>query len=169
MMRRFGKSASHNNNHNKEEDPIVLRFDHPHAYSKVIVPCDGSCKVFKKRFWTVNNMVTVDGTSYVFAAYSMEGPAYYDFLRHHLPKHSTMLVDDFDYSTQDLARYLGEVSRNKTLYESYHQWRKLPLPKWFHKKYDFTKVHALCRMCRFIYAKKYGLGWDREAQEIIRS
>jgi hypothetical protein len=106
-MRRFGKSASHNNNHNKDEDPIVLRFNHPHAHSKGIVPCDVPwCKVFEKRFWTVNNTVTVDETAYVFAAYSMEGPTYYDFLRHHLPKHSTILVDDFDYSTQDLARYL---------------------------------------------------------------
>jgi hypothetical protein len=58
-------------------------------------------------------MVTIDGTPYVFAAYSMEGPAYYDFLRHHLPKNLTILVDDFDYSTQDLAQYLGYLIGNK--------------------------------------------------------
>jgi hypothetical protein len=74
-------------------------------------------------------------------------------------------VDDFA-SVAELATYLGEVANNKSLYDSYHAWRNQPLPESFQEKYEFTKVHSYCRMCRLVYAKKYGWGWNPETQTI---
>ena len=94
-------------------------------------------------------------------------PVYYGpaNIREHIPPNSVILVDDFE-TTEDLAQFLNEVSRNQTLYESFHTWRNKPLPESFHQKYDFTKTHSICRMCRFVYARKYGYGWDGQKQQI---
>ncbi|KAL3780861.1 hypothetical protein HJC23_001594 [Cyclotella cryptica] len=79
--------------------------------------------------------------------------------------HGVIYVDDFA-SIQDLAEYLIKVSNNQTLYESYHAWRNEPYPEKFLEKYNFTLVHSSCRMCRWAYAKKYGLGWNHVKQSI---
>ena len=79
--------------------------------------------------------------------------------------HGVIYVDDFA-SVQELAKYLIEVSNNQTLYESYHAWRNEPYPEKFVEKYNFTLVHSSCRMCRWAYAKKYGLGWNHAKQTI---
>jgi hypothetical protein len=57
---------------------------------------------------------------------------------------------------------------NMTQWESYHAWRTDPDAKaTFEKKYNFTRTSPTCRMCRWAYAKKYGLGWDHE-QQVVR-
>jgi hypothetical protein len=86
-------------------------------------------------------------------------------VKQHVPPNSIIVFDDFD-STEELALYLAKVAQNKTLYESHHAWRKRPLPESFHRKYDFTKVHSVCRMCRWAYAKMFGFGWDPQAQNV---
>lgn len=84
----------------------------------------------------------------------------------HVPSHSIILVNDFS-SAQQLISYLTKLAYNQTLYNTYHEWRKLPLPSTFHEKYDFTRTHSHCRICRFSYALKYGWGWDHETQEVL--
>ena len=79
--------------------------------------------------------------------------------------HGAIYVDDFP-TVKDLAKYLTEVANNQTLYESYHDWRKKPYPEEFLEKYNFTRVHNTCRMCRWAFAKKYGMGWDHVKQTI---
>ena len=74
-------------------------------------------------------------------------------------------VDDYP-TVQDLANYLNRVANNQTLYESYHAWRKEPYTDKFIEKYNFTHVHPTCRMCRWAFAKKYGLGWSHSKQTI---
>jgi hypothetical protein len=86
-------------------------------------------------------------------------------IKEHVPRDSIIFVDDFS-STKDLVSYLVQLSNNKTLYNSYHTWRQLPLPPFFRDKYDFTEVHSYCRVCRFSFAMKYGYGWDHRRQQI---
>jgi hypothetical protein len=83
----------------------------------------------------------------------------------HAPPNSIIVVDDFA-TMDELARYLAKVADNRTLYESYHSWRKHPLPEWFHHKYEFSEAHSDCRVCKWGYAHKYGLGWDPVTQSV---
>lgn len=83
----------------------------------------------------------------------------------HVPDHSIISWHDFP-STQKLGEYLQKVAADKELYESYHTWRTKALPEKFQRKYDMTRVHSVCRTCKFVYAKMRGLGWNRETQEI---
>jgi hypothetical protein len=86
-------------------------------------------------------------------------------IKEHVPPNSIVVVDDFS-STKELIAYMDKLSKNKTLYNTYHEWRKHPLPKSFQDKYAFTQTHSYCRVCRFSYAMKYGYGWDQAHQEI---
>ncbi|KAL7490714.1 hypothetical protein ACHAWT_000250, partial [Skeletonema menzelii] len=79
------------------------------------------------------------------------------------PDHSFINVNDFS-TTQELAHYLIEVANNETLYNSYHEWRKVPLPKAFIDKYLPVLGRNNCRLCRWAHARKYGLGWNHERQ-----
>ena len=65
----------------------------------------------------------------------------------HVPHNSIINVRDFA-SIPVLAEYLLQVASNRSLYESYHSWRKQPsLPPSFLQKYNFTRTHSICRMC----------------------
>lgn len=79
--------------------------------------------------------------------------------------HGAIYVDGFP-SVEDLARYLIKVSNNQTLYESYHAWRKESYPDKFLEKYNMTRVHNSCRLCRWAFAKKYGLGFNHIKQSL---
>ncbi|CAB9517149.1 Glycoprotein 3-alpha-L-fucosyltransferase A [Seminavis robusta] len=83
----------------------------------------------------------------------------------HVPPHSVINANAFN-SSDALAEYLHEVANNKTLYESYHAWRTQPLPEAFVRKFNFTHSHSTCRTCRWAFAKKYGLGWNHQAQMV---
>ena len=84
---------------------------------------------------------------------------------HFFPNHSFIKVDDFA-STIELAQYLNKVANNETLYNSYHAWRKAPLPKAFLDKYQPVSGKNNCRLCRWAHARKYGLGWNHKQQVI---
>jgi len=86
---------------------------------------------------------------------------------HFLPKNSFINVNDFS-TTQELARYLIEVTNNETLYNSYHVWREEPLPQALMDKYLPVLGRNNCRLCRWAHARKYGLGWNHE-QQLIKS
>ena len=86
-------------------------------------------------------------------------------IKDHVPPDSIINVHDFEI-TEDLMEYLIHVANNKTLYESYHAWRKQPFPLKLVEKYNFTHTHSICRTCRWAFAKKYGLGWDHSTQTV---
>jgi hypothetical protein len=84
---------------------------------------------------------------------------------HFFPNHSFINVNDFS-TTQELAGYLIKVANDETLYNSYHVWRKEPLPKSFLEKHLPVLGRNNCRLCRWAHARKYGLGWNHEQQVI---
>ena len=86
-------------------------------------------------------------------------------VKDHAPPNSIILVDDFE-TTQDLVEHLNEVARNKTMYDSYHEWRTKPLAASFQQKYNFTHTHSTCRLCRWAFSRLYGLGFDHEFQTV---
>jgi hypothetical protein len=85
--------------------------------------------------------------------------------KEHVPFNGVIFVDDFP-TIESLAEYLIKVSNDQKLYESYHIWRKEPLPDAFLAKYNISRTHSKCRTCRWAHAKKYGLGWDHTRQSI---
>lgn len=89
-----------------------------------------------------------------------------DNMKQHMPKNSFIWAGDFGH-WDELAQYIKKVAANKTLWESYHDWRNDPNALLsFEAKYDFTRVNPTCRLCKWAYAKKYGLGWDHNKQTI---
>jgi hypothetical protein len=92
-----------------------------------------------------------------------------DNLQTHLPPHSAIMGGEFtDWDA--MAIYVKQVAENKTLWESYHTWRNdESLIRAFEEKYKFTKTDPTCRMCRWAYAKKFGLGWDHGKQEVVEA
>jgi hypothetical protein len=88
---------------------------------------------------------------------------------HHLPPHSAILGGEFA-TWDEMAIYVKHVAENQTLWESYHTWRNdESLIQAFEEKYQFTKTSPTCRMCRWAYAKKFGLGWDHGKQEVVEA
>jgi hypothetical protein len=85
-------------------------------------------------------------------------------IKDHVPPHSIISVDDFD-TPLALANYLSKVSKDKSLYQSYHKWRQQPNKVWQHK-YNFTKQHSKCRLCQWGYANKYGFAWNHTHQVV---
>jgi hypothetical protein len=87
-------------------------------------------------------------------------------IKENIPANSVIFVDDYE-SPQDLAAYLVRLTLDKDLYRSYHKWRYQPLDPGFAGKYDFTHTHSTCRMCRWAFAKRHGLGWNHSKQEVV--
>jgi Glycosyltransferase family 10 (fucosyltransferase) C-term len=87
-------------------------------------------------------------------------------IKEHVPANSIILLDDFE-SPRDLAEYLVRLTKDKTLYESYHRWRYQPIDPVFASKYEFTNTHSTCRMCKWAFAKRHGLGWNHSKQEVV--
>jgi hypothetical protein len=87
-----------------------------------------------------------------------------DNMREHMPPHSMIFSGDYK-NWDELAVAIKTIANDKTTWESYHAWRtdEKELKK-FEAKYEFTKTSANCRVCRWAYAKQYGLGWDHAIQ-----
>jgi hypothetical protein len=81
-----------------------------------------------------------------------------------LPPHSAILASSFN-SWDTYAKYVREVSENRTLWESYHAWRddEAALEQ-FEARFAFTRTSPECRTCRWAYSKLYGLGFDHRRQ-----
>jgi hypothetical protein len=86
-------------------------------------------------------------------------------IHQHAPPNSIISWHDFE-STRALGEYLDKVAKDKELYESYHKWRTQPLPESFHKKFDFTQVHSICRICRWAHSRTHGYIFDHDTQTI---
>jgi hypothetical protein len=87
-------------------------------------------------------------------------------IRDHLPPKSFINSNDFS-NWDDLAEYVKTVVSNKVLWESYHKWRTDEAAiSAFEAAYEFARTNPECRMCRWAYSKKYGLGWDHSKQQI---
>ena len=87
-------------------------------------------------------------------------------IRDHLPPNSFINANAFS-SWDDLAVYVAKVIKDKDLWESYQKWRSNEEALTaFEAKYEFTRTSPECRICRWAYAKKYGLGWDHEKQQV---
>jgi meiotically up-regulated gene 157 (Mug157) protein len=80
-----------------------------------------------------------------------------------VPKGSIIRVDSFE-NTAALAQHVQECIANETLYQSYHEWRDRPLNSEFVERFAFTNVTTECRTCRWVYAHKHGLPWDKKSQ-----
>ncbi|KAK5580097.1 hypothetical protein RB653_000110 [Dictyostelium firmibasis] len=71
-----------------------------------------------------------------------------------VPKKSIIKTDDFK-SPKDLVDYILYLSKNKTAYEEYFQWKKQPLPQSFIEKYNRCIFYGSdCRLCQYIDAQK---------------
>jgi len=82
------------------------------------------------------------------------------------PVRSFINVNDFS-KWDDLADYVEKVINDKELWMSYHKWREdeTAIAKVEAQNY-FANTEQTCRLCRWAYAKKYGLGWDHTKQEV---
>ena len=51
----------------------------------------------------------------------------------------------------------------------HHAWRKKDAiwDKQFHLRMRYHSVHKQCRVCDWAFAKKMGLKWDKQKQDII--
>lgn len=76
---------------------------------------------------------------------------------------SAKMFDDYD----EFAVHLKEVMTNKDLWLSYQAWRndEAAIEKVEAQNY-FAGTESTCRLCRWAYAKKFGLGWDHAKQEV---
>lgn len=90
-----------------------------------------------------------------------------DNIRDHLPPNSFIYAGDYK-DWDEMAKYVKTVAESKSLWESYHAWRtdENALTA-LEAKYNFSRTDPTCRMCRWAYAKKYGLGWDEAKQEVV--
>lgn len=83
-----------------------------------------------------------------------------------LPPNSFLNGNNFN-AFSDLAEMVKTISSDKAKWQSYQKWRddKDAIAE-FEKQYGFTTIGPTCRMCRWAYAKKYGLGWDHTNQKV---
>ena len=92
----------------------------------------------------------------------MGAPNVADFL----PTGSAVELRQFGGSLEKLAAHLNGLLDEPARYLEYFRWKERAdaLPPAFHRRFGFVGTHAKCRLCRFAYAKKYGLPWNREQQ-----
>lgn len=84
----------------------------------------------------------------------------------HLPTDSFINSAKFS-NWDDLSKYVKTVVSDKELWEFYQKWRTDDaILAAFEAKYEFTRTNPECRICRWAYAKKYGLGWDHAKQQV---
>lgn len=86
-----------------------------------------------------------------------------------VPKGSIITSAAFN-NWDNFAQYVKKVSEDQQLWESFHEWRtnqtELDL---FEDTYHFVKTKPQCRLCRWAYAKQYGLGWDHKHQIVKKT
>ena len=83
-----------------------------------------------------------------------------------LPPKSFINVNTFK-TYGELGDYVKQVVADEELWQSYHKWRDDETAiEAVEKQYGFTTAGPTCRMCRWAYAKKYGLGWDHTKQQV---
>jgi hypothetical protein len=87
-------------------------------------------------------------------------------LKDRLPPNSAIFASNYN-SWDAFAKYVKQVSEDKTLWQSYHAWRAdESILDRFETMMSFTQTPPECRMCRWAYAKKHGLGWNHTLQKV---
>jgi len=84
----------------------------------------------------------------------------------HIPQDWFIDMNKFE-SVSQLGLYLQFLTTNLTAYEDYHAWRQKPIPLNFLEHYSSLEIPEECRMCRWVYAKSFHLGWSHAEQSII--
>ncbi|KAI2510857.1 alpha-(1-_3)-fucosyltransferase [Fragilaria crotonensis] len=87
-------------------------------------------------------------------------------VKDHLPLDSFVAVSGLQ-KYADLGTLMAKVAGNKTEWQRYQTWRtNAEYKRQFDLKYNFTRTSPECRMCRWAYAKRYGLGWSHAQQYV---
>ena len=87
-------------------------------------------------------------------------------IKEHLPLDSFVAASGFQ-KYGDLGPVVAKIAGNKTEWQKYQAWRtNAEYKRQFDLKYNFTRTSPECRMCRWAYAKRYGLGWSHEQQYV---
>jgi Glycosyltransferase family 10 (fucosyltransferase) C-term len=85
-------------------------------------------------------------------------------VKEHFPPESFISVGGLQ-KWADLGALVAKVAVNKTEWANYHAWRtNTAYKQMFVEKYNFTRVQPECRLCRWAYAKYFGLGWSHKQQ-----
>jgi hypothetical protein len=97
-------------------------------------------------------------------------PVYYGAanIRLHTPHNSVIVASEIG-SKEKTAERAKLIGSDRKLWETFHAWRKEGFPRELEIKFGFLHTGPFCRMCRWAYAKRYGLGWDHEKQVIVES
>lgn len=102
------------------------------------------------------------------AIYAGVIPVYYgpNNISQYVPPHSIIIASEIG-TKERTADLIMEIAMNKTLWESYHAWRKNPFPSHLKQKLELIPTEPfLCRICKWAYAKRYGLAWNPRTQSI---
>lgn len=82
-----------------------------------------------------------------------------------VPPGSVVELSAFGGSVEKLAAHLTSLLEHPAQYAAYFEWKSRgDLPEAFRRKFAFVQVHAKCRLCRWAWARKWGLAWDQRAQ-----
>ena len=82
-----------------------------------------------------------------------------------VPPNSVVQLRDFGGSVKALADHLRSLLDEPQKYLEKLAWKRSPLPDAFHARFGFVATHAKCRLCRWAYARKFGLEWMRAEQQ----
>eukprot|EP00980_Cylindrotheca_fusiformis_P012334 scaffold3020_cov118-Cylindrotheca_fusiformis.AAC.4 len=88
-------------------------------------------------------------------------------MKSHLPSDSFVWSGNF-HSWNELAVYVKQLVEDEKKWNFYQAWRNNETSlSLFEAKYDFARVSTVCRLCRWAYATKHGLGWSQEKQTVV--
>jgi len=87
-------------------------------------------------------------------------------LEKRLPPNAAIYASNFN-NWDKFAEHVKAVANDEVLWNSFHEWRKdeAALAR-FEEMWSFTETPPECRMCRWAYAKQYGLGWNHTTQVV---
>jgi hypothetical protein len=87
-------------------------------------------------------------------------------IKDHFPPGSFVSTSGFQH-WGDLGLLVAKIAKDKTEWEKYQTWRTNDdYKRNFERKYNFTRTAPECRLCRWAYAKRYGLGWSHQQQYV---
>jgi hypothetical protein len=87
-------------------------------------------------------------------------------VKDHLPPDSFVSASGLQ-KWADLGTLVANIAKNKTEWQNYQTWRtNVEYKRQFEERYNFTRTSAECRLCRWAYAKRYGLGWSHQHQYV---
>ncbi|KAF8817913.1 putative Alpha-(1,3)-fucosyltransferase 11 [Cardiosporidium cionae] len=78
---------------------------------------------------------------------------------------SIIRVSDFK-SVEALGNYLKRVISDEALFNFHHSWRYKELPNTLLDRFEFIKERWECRVCKYVYSRKFGCFWDHKRQQI---